>query len=200
MKSFLNESQIERIAGMVNKSAIVSAEMKEDLIDHLCCIAEDEMSKGKDFEMALQAALQRFCPNGLDEIQNETLFLFTSKSRKRLDQTLYFSGFIALTGVLATAVMKTLHLPGGGLMLSATFLVAIFVFFPAVFVRLFRGMSGKKPIYYYFGFVGAMLLVISAFLYIMHWPGTSLFLFLAIILIYIAMFPFFFVKILKKSR
>jgi len=200
MKSFLNESQIERIADTVNKSNIASAEMKEDLIDHLCCIAEDEMSKGKDFETALQAALQRFCPNGLDEIQNETLFLFTSKSRKRLDRTLYVSGFIALTGVLATAVMKTLHLPGGGLVLFATFLVALFVFFPAVFIRLFKNASGKKSMYSYFGFTGAMLLVTSSFLYIMHWPGTSLFLFLAIILIYIALFPFFFVKILKKSQ
>ena len=174
--------------------------MKDDLTDHLCCIVEDEMSKGKDFDTAYQAALQRFCPNGLNEIQNETQFLFTSKSRKRLDRTLYVTGFIALTGVLATVVMKTLHTPGGGIVLFATFLVAIFVFFPTVFIRLFRDLSGKKSIYYYFGVVGAMLLVISAVFHDMHWPGPSLFLFLAIILIYIALFPLFFVKIFKKSR
>jgi len=200
MESILKESQIEQIADTVSKSDIASAEMKDDLTDHLCCIVEDEMSKGKDFDTAYQAALQRFCPNGLNEIQNETQFLFTSKSRKRLDRTLYVTGFIALTGVLATVVMKTLHTPGGGIVLFATFLVAIFVFFPTVFIRLFRDLSGKKSIYYYFGFSGAMLLVTSAFLYVMHWPGTSLFLFLAIILIYIALFPLFFVKILKKSR
>jgi len=200
MKSILNESQIGKIADTVNESAIASAEMKEDLIDHLCCIAEDEMSKGKDFEIALQAALQRFYPNGLDEIQNETLFLFTSKSRKRLDRTLYVSGFIAITGVLATVVMKTLHIPGGSIVLLTTFLVALFVFFPTVFIRLFKNASGKKSMYSYFGFVGAMLLMISVFLYIMHWPGTALFLILAVILVYIALFPLFFVKISKKSR
>ena len=200
MKNMLNEFQIGKIADTVNESAISSVEMKEDLIDHLCCIVEDEMSKGKDFETAYQAAFKRISPNGLDEIQNETVFLFTSKSRKRLDRTLYVSGFIALTGVLASVVMKTLGIPGGGITLFASFLVAIFVFFPAVFIRLFRDVSGKKSIYFYFGFVGTMSLVISAFLYVMHWPGASLFMFLAITLVYIALFPLFFVKILKKSR
>ena len=200
MKNMLNDFQIGKIADTVNEGAISSVEMKEDLIDHLCCIVEDEMSKGKDFETAYQAAFKRISPNGLDEIQNETVFLFTSKSRKRLDRTLYVTGFIALTGVLASIVMKTLGIPGGGIVLFTSFLVAIFVFFPAVFIRLFRDVSGKKSIYFYFGFVGTMSLVISAFLYVMHWPGASLFMFLAITLVYIALFPLFFVKILKKSR
>jgi len=195
MKSILNESQIERIADTVEKSAIASAEMKDDLIDHLCCMVEDEMSKGKDFETVFQTVL----PNRLNEIQNETVFLFTSKRRKRLDRTLYVSGFTALTGVLAATLLKALHLPFGGIVLSASFLVAIFVFSPAVFIRLFRD-SRKKFVYYYFGFVGAMLLALSVFFHIMHWPGASLFLFLAIILIYVALFPFFFVKLFKKSR
>ena len=196
MKSFLNESQIERIADAVNKSSIAPAEMKDDLIDHLCCIAEEEMSKGKDFETVYQTVLSK----RFGEIRNETMFLSTSKSRKRLERTLYVSGFIALTGVLATVVMKSLHVPGGGIVLLATVLVVLFVFFPAVFVRLFRDASGKKPIYYYFGFVGAILLVLAIFFNIMHWPGPALFLPLAVVFVYIALFPLFFVKILKKSR
>lgn len=200
MKNFLNESQVEKIAGTVNESTIASAEMKEDLIDHLCCIIEDEMSRGKEFETAYQAALQRFYPNGLNEIPNETLFLFTSKSRKRLDKTLYVSGFIALTGTLVTVVMKSLHLPFGQLVLSVTALIALFVFFPAVFVRLFRNTSGKKPIYYYFGFTGVLLGVISIVFIISHFPGGSLFLFLAAVCVYVAVFPLFFFKIFKKKR
>jgi len=196
MKSFLNELQIERIADAVNKSSIASAEMKDDLIDHLCCIAEDEMSKGNEFETVYQTVLYKH----LNEIQNETMFVFTSKSRKRLERTLYVSGFISLTGILAAIVMKTLHVPGGGILLFASVLVGMFVFFPAAFVRLLRDASGKKPIYYYFGFFGVMLLALSAFFQVMHWPGPGLFLPLAVILVYIALFPLFFVKILKKSR
>ena len=200
MKSFLNESQIERIAGTVNKSSIAPAEMRVDLIDHLCCMVEDEMSKGKDFETAYREALQRFCPNGLDEIQNGAVFLSTSKSRKRLERILYVSGFISLTGVLASVVMKKLHVPGGGILFFATICVAIFVFAPSLFIRLFRHVSGKKPLYYYLGFAGVLFGVFAILFNTMHWPGTSLFLLLAVVLVYIAVFPLFFIKIFKKSR
>ena len=200
MKIVLNETQIEQIAGTVNASAIASAEMKDDLIDHLCCMVEDEMSKGKEFETAYREALQRFCPNGLDEIQSETVFLMPSKSRKKLERTLNVSGFISLTGVLATVIMKMLHVPGAGILFLTTAFVVLFMFFPAVFVRLFRHAPGKKPIYYYFGFSGALFGVIAVLLHTMHWPGTSLLLLLAVVFVYIAVFPLFFFKSFKKSQ
>jgi len=195
----LNEFQIGKIADTVNEGAISSVEMKDDLIDHLCCIVEDEMSKGKDFETVFQTVL----PKRLNEIQNETVFLFTSKSRKRIDRTMYVSGLIALTGMLATVVMKPLHVLFAGfplLVANLVGVVAMFVFFSAIFIRMFRVAPGKKPIYYYFGFVGAILLVISVYFFVMRFPGALLFLLLAVILVYVALFQLFFVKLLKKSR
>ena len=199
MKTVLNELQIKRIADTVNESNIASAELKVDLIDHLCCIAEDEMSKGKDFETAYGVAFQRFCPNGLNEIQNETVFLFTSKSRKRLDRTMYVSGFTALTGALITTVMKLLHLPFAQLALLATFFVVVLAFFPAVYIRLFRQKTnGMKSLR--LDLIGALLLVVSVVFLINHWPFMQLLLLAAFVCIYIALFPLFFFKIFKKSR
>jgi len=198
MKNVLNESQIERITGAVNGSSITSAELKEDLIDHLCCIVEDEMSKGKDFETACRTALQRVSPNGLNEIQKETVFLFTSKSRKRLDQIMYVSGFAALTGITLTVAMKMLDVPYSQLALLTTACVVIFGFFPAIFVHLLKQTSGKKNVSYIFGIVGiigAWLLVLSVVFYIFHWPFPLL----AVVCGYIAVFPLFFFKIFKKQ-
>ena len=205
MKSVLNESQIEQIADTVSKSNISSAELKEDLIDHLCCIAEDEMSKGKDFENAYQAVLQQFCPSGLSEIQNGMVFLYTSKSRKRLDRTLYVSGVIALTGILITAVMKILYLPFAQLALMTTFCVVLLVLFPTIIIRMMKQKPGKKRIPF-FGFkgvlihVGALLCIVSAVFHIFHWPGALIILLLATIFCYLAIFPLFFFKIFKKTR
>ena len=198
MKTVLNELQIKRIADTVNESNIASAEMKDDLIDHLCCIAEDEMSKGNDFETAYRVAFQRFCPNGLNEIPNETLFLFTSKSRKRLDRTMYVSGFLALTGTLITTVMKILHIPFAQLALLATFFITVLVLVPVVYIRLFRQAAGKKNMR--LCLTGVLLLVISVVFLINHWPFMLLLLLAAVACIYIALFPLFFVKIFKKSR
>jgi len=198
MKSVLSETQIEQIADTVNGSNITSADLKEDLIDHLCCIVEDEMSKGNEFETACRTALRRVCPNGLNEIQNETVFLLPSKSRKRLGRTTYISGFVALTGMLFTAIMKILHLPGAGLVLMATAFVVIFVFFPTVFVHLLK--SGKKNVSHILGFIGAWLLVLAVVFKLMHWPLDNIFFLLAILFGYLGVFPLFFFKIFKKSR
>jgi len=205
MKSFLNESQIEKIADTVSKSNIASAELKDDLIDHLCCIAEDEMSKGKDFETAYQAVMQRFYPNSLDEIQNGTVFLFTSKSRRRLDIALFASGLGALTGALATVVMKMLHLPFAQLVFLATICLVLSVVVPAIIIRKMKQMPGKKRIPF-FGFkgvlihIGALLCIVSAVFCLCHWPGAIITLLLAFIFIYLAVFPLFFFKVFKKSR
>jgi len=199
MKSILNESQIERIADTVSNSNIASEELKEDLIDHLCCIVEDEMSKDKDFETAYQTAMQRFCPNGLNEIQNETVFLFTSKSKRRLDIALYISGLGALTGALATVVMKMLHLPFAQLIFLASVCVVFFALLPVIFIRAFKKMPGKRRIPF-FGFkgvliyAGATLVIVSAVFRLCHWPGAGIFILLAILFIYLAMFPLFFFK------
>jgi len=198
MKIVLNDSQIERITDTVNGSNIASAELKEDLIDHLCCIVEDEMAKDKDFESAHQTALQRVCPNGLDEIQNKTVFLLPSKSRKRLDRTTYISGFAALTGMLITTIMKILHLPYAGMVLIATTFVGTFVFFPAIIVHLLK--SGKKNVSYILGFIGAWFLVLFVVFKLMHWPWDNIFLLLAVLFVYSGVFPLFFFKTFRKSR
>jgi len=222
---------------------------------------EDEMSKGNEFESAYQTALQRVCPNGLDEIQNKTEFLLNSqgrkilgrmmyisgfatltgilvtvirkilhlpfvdllltasvfvavffffpvlyirlltpKSKKTLDRMMYISGFVALTVLLITVIMKMLHIPGAGLMTLITAFFAVFFFFPALFISLFKQTSGKKKISFIFGFTGAWLLALSAMFFLLHWPGMSLIPFVAVVCIYIAVFPLFFYKTFKKTR
>jgi len=260
MKSVLNESQIEQIADTVNRSNI-SADLKEDLIDHLCCIVEDEMSKGKEFETACRTALQRVCPNGLDEIQNETVFLLSSKSRKRLNLTMYVSGFVAITGILTmiirkmlhlpfsdllfsiaffvavllflpvssvrllisksrkvlnrmlnvsgfvsisgllvTVVLKALHVPGAPFTLLATALVVVYLFLPTIFVFLLKQTHDKKRKSVIFGFIGALFLLLSGVFIFFHWPGVFLLLLMAVVCFYITMFPVFSFKSSKKLQ
>ena len=198
MKSVLNESQIEKIADTVNTSNIASAELKEDLIDHLCCIAEDEMLKGKDFETVFQTVL----PKRLNEIQNETVFLFTSKSKRRLDIALFTSGLGALTGVLATIVMKTLHLPFAQLVFLFTVCLVLSVVVPTIFIRTFKKAPEKRVSFFGFKgvlmYAGATLIIVSAVFRLFHWPGAVIIMLVAVIFIYLAMFPLFFFRIFKK--
>ncbi|MDR2927473.1 MAG: hypothetical protein LBV41_04640 [Cytophagaceae bacterium] len=197
--SVLSELQIERITNTVNRSSIKSADLKEDLIDHLCCIVEDEMQKGTDFEIALQGALQRMCPDGLNPIQNETLFLLTSKSRKRIDNIVRVSGLIAITGVLATVIMKALHLPFAQLALLITVAVALLLFLPAIIVRTLKLVSGKK-VFHLFGIAGVALLAAAALFALCHFPGVYILLLMGVICLYAVVFSMCSFKIFRKSH
>ena len=199
MKSFLNELQVEKIADMVNESAIASAELKVDIIDHLCCIAEDEMSKGKDFETVYQTALSK----RIGEIQNETVLLMPSKSRKILERMMYVSGFIALTGILAVIIMKMLlNMPFHDLLFTISVFVAVLIFFPVLFIRLLVPKSKKAldSIMYVSGFVALTVLLLYIIKKMLD-PnfGGGLVIFISFFVAVFFFFPAFIVRILKQT-
>ncbi len=199
MKAGLTESQIERIIDEVAKGNIKPGEMKDDLVDHFCCVVEDEMSKGVAFDTALEQAVKRICPEGLDEIGKETLYLLPQKIRKRLEKLVYSSGFILLTGILITVVMKLLQVPGSGIILFAITLVLVMFFLPTLFVFVSKNVPRKKLTWYLAGCIGAESLVLFILFKTLHWPGAVIFLTIAVFGIYLALFPFFFFKIYKKD-
>jgi hypothetical protein len=197
MKNILNEFQVEQIANAVHNSSISSSYMKDDLIDHLCCIVEDKLSKGSGFEDAYQSALQWLTDSELCNVSNEKVFLFTSRARKNLLRTLYISGFLASVGAIATLSLKLLHLPFAQLVLLATSCVVILVIFPALYILIFKLPPNKnKPRKLLFN--GALLLVLSAVFALSHWPGVFIMLLAAIACLYLAIFPrLFFIKFKK---
>lgn len=75
----LSDQEVARLHSLIDKSPISSQLLKDDLLDHFCCFIEYEMKKGSSFEEAQQKAWQQICPNGLEEIQNETIFLINAK-------------------------------------------------------------------------------------------------------------------------
>ena len=63
----LSDEHIDFIVSQVNDSQIESKELKEDLVDHFCCIIEDNMRQGNTFEESYEKAYQSICPGGLNE-------------------------------------------------------------------------------------------------------------------------------------
>ncbi|MBA4058034.1 MAG: hypothetical protein C0490_25175, partial [Marivirga sp.] len=69
----LTEEQLKVIRTVVEKSNIHIRTLGEDLMDHLCCAVEQRMENSKSFESALKEALEDFAPNGLGNIEQETI-------------------------------------------------------------------------------------------------------------------------------
>jgi hypothetical protein len=198
----LTEENIEYICEIINKSNISSQDMKEDLIDHFCCAVEEYMKKGAGFQASFEKAYQSISPNGLDEIQNETIYLLTFKKIKVMKRLLYVSGYLSVIGITTTLFLKINHLPFGSLSMLITFINTVFIFLPTLFSYLYkRTLSKSMPekLKYMSGFIGSALLITAIFFKIFHWPGYLALLLISLIIINFMFFPFIFLKMYKKS-
>lgn len=89
----LTEENVIEIQGLVENSSISRSEMKDNLIDHLCCSVEHKMKTGKAFEVALTSALNELVPNGFKEIEFETFILLNAK-QITMKKLTYLTGMI----------------------------------------------------------------------------------------------------------
>jgi len=203
--SILSEQNIEFVIKKINGSKIESSELREDLIDHFCCAIEEEMKKGLSFEESFDKAYQKICPDGLDEIQRESLFLLTYKKNKAMKRLLYLSGYlttIAITTAIYMIIFQSRHIPGSSIFLVAGVLLLMFLFLPSLFLNLYKRQLSKtfaNKMMYISGFIGLFFLLVAILFKIQHWAYGSYPLIASVALINFALFPFLFFKMYRKS-
>ncbi len=200
--SKLSDEQIEFIEQQVNNSQIESEELKEDLIDHFCCVIEEYMDKGKSFEDSYNKAYQIVCPNGFDEIYKETLLLLTSNNIIAMKKSMFILGFIATILWTTSILFKLLHWPGAGALIILGAFMLIFVLLPIIALYFYKKEFSQYISYklkYIFGFVGLGLFLLGIVGKIMHWPGWGITLVVSMVIINFGFFPFLFYRLYKKS-
>ncbi len=200
--SKLSDEQIEFIEQQVHNSQIESEELKEDLIDHFCCIIEDYINQGKSFEDSYNKAYEIVCPNGFDEIYKETLLLLTSKNIIAMKKSMFILGFIATVFWTTSILFKLLHWPGAGALIVLGAFMLIFVLLPIIALYFYKKEFSQYISYklkYIFGFVGLGLFLLGIVGKIMHWPGWGITLVVSIAIINFGFLPFLFYRLYKKS-
>ena len=198
----LTDKQIDYIFDQVNKSQIDSEELIEDLVDHFCCIIEDNIRHGKSFEESYNTAYQIICPNGLNEIYQESIFLLSSKRIIIMKKMLFATGFIA-TFILMTGILfKVQHWPAGGWILLIAAAVLIFVLLPLVLLHFYKTEYSKFISYkmkYILGYLGLALFLTGGVLKFLHWPGSGLALLLSVVVLNFGYLPILFYRSYKGS-
>ena len=74
----LSPDEVAIVRRQVDQSSISIDSLRDDVLDHLCCVVEIKIERGEIFDTALQEALRELAPDGLNEIQRETVFLLNS--------------------------------------------------------------------------------------------------------------------------
>ena len=200
--NYLSDENIDFIVKEISNSTIVSTELKEDLIDHFCCIVEDEMKRGMDFKEAYDKAYQYIVPGGFDEIQQETVFLLTKKKIQIMKKTIYLSAFLTSVGFTTGGLFKIMHWPFAGIIILLSSMVLILALLPSLFIHQYKKEVSKvftNKLSYILGYSGLAMLLASILFKIFHWPMSSVLLVVSVLVLNLGFFPLLFLKMYKKS-
>jgi len=198
----LTEHQIDFIQAELDKSKITIPEIKEDLLDHFCCSIEHEMLKGLSFETSYQIAFKQVCPNGLDEIQIETLYMLNSKKVIVMKKIMYSIGLLSSMSMGIGYLFKIMHWPGADNIFSYGFFGLVFLFLPMFTIDWYKEnlnqvLSEKLKII--LGFTSAIIMGLGLLMKTGHIYGASITIGIGMLLFILGFLPFLFFRMYRKS-
>lgn len=195
----LSDKETAFIRLEVKKCGISFSHLEDELIDHLCCLTEEYLNEGFSFEEAFKRVRKDIALDSLKDIEIQTLLLINKKLRA-MKTTLKISGIAGLASIIIASILKVLHLPGGGPLLTLGFLILAFAYLPVLAFALKKEkLLKRKRNLAWTGIIAAFLFLISILFTIMHWSLREYIIFLSwiIMLIFLIML---FINIMRSEE
>lgn len=166
-------SHIDQICHDIQRQDISYSHLMDELIDHVCCDVEYEMSQGLCFNDAYKKVKSKMGPRRLKEIQEETLYAIDSKYRF-MKNIMKISGIAGTTLLGFAAILKIQHLPGSSVLLTLGGLILAFIFLPSSLAVLWKETHNKKRVMLFISaFLAGTFFILSTLFKIQHWPGAN---------------------------
>jgi len=170
----LSEQQIEYILNDIRRNGVEMEDLQLNLLDHICCIIEQNLKDGDDFEDFYRKTVKQFCKHELWEIEEETIILLTIKNYYVMKKSMIISGTISVVALLFGSFFKVMHWPGASVLLLLGIVTLSFVFLPLMFLlKVKEPTNSQSKVVIGVGTLLGILLCISTLFKIMHWPGSS---------------------------
>lgn len=171
----VTSEQVDFILIDFTKRGIVLEDLRDDLLDHMCCIIENEMSEDDSFYRFYETVLPRFFKEELAEIQRETDNLIRFKNFYSMMKMLKLSGILTVIFSLAGALFKTMHWPGAGMLIVLGGFFFSLVFLPLLIALKMKDDASKvDKAVFSLGFFLGMVMVTGLLFKLMHWPGANI--------------------------
>jgi hypothetical protein len=197
----LTEEQITFIENDIRVRGITSPDLSIDLLDHICCLIENELDEYRNFETVYEQTLLLFGEKGLKEIQDETNRLLTFKHYYFMNATMKISGYVSSLMILIGSIFKIQHWPGANvLILVGVFFLAV-VFLPLLFILKFKSTeeNNRSVVLSIIGFVSAILICVGILFRILHWPGARMMTITGCSLLLLGYLPIYILSIYKNT-
>ncbi|HCX23142.1 MAG: hypothetical protein CMB80_14885 [Flammeovirgaceae bacterium] len=198
----ITDEQVDFIEKEILKGEVKSKELRDDLLDHMCCLVEIDLKKGLSFEQAYQKAFLQTSPNGYSEIQNETLFLLNYNKIMNMKRLTYISGFIFSAAFTFGLLFKLLHWPGADLQLLIGTFGLSFIFVPLVLINKYKALVQEvlsERMKWIFGLLSLVLFVVGTLFKINHFMGANILVIFSFLFFGFGFLPFLFFRMYKES-
>lgn len=192
----LSEHEVDFILDDIEKQGITTEDVRFNILDHVCCIIENEMSDDRNFNEFYKDTIARFYRKELGEIEEETQVLLTFKNYYAMKRTLKISGIISIILIMIGVTFKTMHWPGAGISVVLGLAFFSLIFIPLNIVLKFKDDEEKSNrLIMTVGLITASFATIGVLFKIMHWPWANIIMFSSLLVFMIVFIPiYFFVK------
>ncbi len=167
----ISDQQVEFILDDISARGIETEDLQLNLLDHICCIIEQELEENGDFGLFYEATIKRFYKTQLREIEDEAISLLINQNYYAMKKIMIVSGLLSASLFIMGIVLKFIHAPGASLGIVAGVVIMSLIFLPLVFLLKIKEQQQLKDKFLAAtGTLGAILMSLSVLFRVMHWP------------------------------
>ena len=171
----LTDQQIDFIINDISARGVEMESLQQDLVDHVCCIIEQQLEANGDFEHFYKSTIKTFYKKDLREIEEETISLLTNKNYYAMKKIMIVSGIISAFVLSAGILFKFMHYPGAGALMTVGIVSFSFIFLPLMFtLKIKEKQQTKDKVLLGLGSLVGMLISLAILFKIMHWPFANI--------------------------
>lgn len=197
----LNDKQVDFIFDDIRARGIKNEDLQYNLVDHVCCIIEQNLKEGGDFESFYQQTISKFYKKKLIEIEEETHLLINFKHYYTMKKIMNISGLLSALFALTGIIFKFLWWPGAGILLVLGFSIFSLFFLPIAFtIKQKQNKSKANQFQNLIGTFCGSVLSLGILFKMMHWPGANIMGLTSILLLLFVFTPLFYLSGVKNEE
>ena len=197
----ITDDQVDFILDDIEKRGVITEDVRYNILDHVCCIIENEMKSESNFKEFYRNTIAQFYIKELGEIEEETQVLLTFKHYYAMKRTLKISGITSITLILLGVTFKAMHWPGASVMAVLGLGFFSLVFIPLNIAMKFANDKEKSNrLIMTIGMLTASAATMGVLCKIMHWPFANILMMSSLLVFMILFIPIYFVVNYKNPE
>ncbi|MBI1306772.1 MAG: hypothetical protein GC181_09175 [Bacteroidetes bacterium] len=181
----LNQPEILKIKERLDEYGTFPESVKNEWLDHICCLVEEFLSQGFEFEKASEFAFDRFCANDLSSI-HEQFQQMVKPNINLMKKMIQAATSLCLMTLCAGILLNYLHMKWGRIMLDLGLLSCMFYAIPVhLSIGNITDLSLKIIRYRKSLLVSSFVIGVGTLLSVLHLKGATVLLILGVFVLMI---------------